>query len=60
MNATRARAALMKFNLVGLVLLLLSGAERVPECPAPPVWLVHGEPVAAAGCPGGSCDKERG
>lgn len=57
MNATRAPAALAKFNLVGIVLLCLSGAEPARECPAAPVWLTPAAaPVAALGCPSGSCE----
>lgn len=60
------RAALTKFNLLGIVLLCLSGATPVPpepECPAaePILPPLYRDPMAAAatkkGCPTGSCDR---
>lgn len=53
-------ARIMKFNLVGIVLLCLSGAEPARECPAAPVWLTpERAPLAVRSCPSGSCDGRR-
>lgn len=50
------RAAVMKFNLVGIVLLCLSGASPVAEVSG---WDEY-EGALAASCPQGSCEGRRG